>query len=57
MGIEALRDEEIVVKRPDAKELLEIRAGAWTYEEVVAYFTLSLYGWWYFFVCKFSKRE
>ena len=37
MGVEALRDEEIVVKRPDADELLAIRNGAWTYEEVVAY--------------------
>lgn len=37
MGVEALRDEEIVVKRPDALELLEIRAGAWTYEEIVEY--------------------
>lgn len=37
MGIEALRDEEIIVKRPDALELLEIRGGAWTYEEIVAY--------------------
>lgn len=37
MGVEALRDEEIVVKRPDALELLAIRNGAWTYEEIVAY--------------------
>jgi len=37
MGIEALRDEEIVVKRPDAEELLRIRDGAWTYEEIVKY--------------------
>ncbi len=37
MGVEALRDEEIVVKRPDADELLAIRNGAWTYEEIVAY--------------------
>ena len=37
MGVEALRDEEIIVKRPDAEELLAIRNGAWTYEEVVAY--------------------
>jgi len=37
MGVEALRDEEIIVKRPDAKELLDIRNGAWTYEEIVAY--------------------
>jgi len=37
MGVEALRDEEIIVKRPDAEELLSIRNGAWTYEEIVAY--------------------
>lgn len=37
MGLEALRDGEIVVKRPDAKELLAIRNGTWTYEEVVKY--------------------
>lgn len=37
IGIEALRDEEIVVKRPDAQELLDIRNGAWTYEEIIAY--------------------
>jgi len=37
MGVEALRDEEIIVKRPDALELLSIRSGAWTYEEIVDY--------------------
>lgn len=37
MGVEALRDEEIVVKRPDAEELLAIRNGSMTYEEIVAY--------------------
>lgn len=37
MGLEALRDGEILVKRPDAAELLEIRAGAWTYEQIVEY--------------------
>lgn len=37
MGVEALRDEEIVVKRPDAEELVAIRNGEWTYEELVAY--------------------
>jgi len=37
MGVEVLRDEEIVVKRPDAQELLGIRNGDWTYEEIVAY--------------------
>lgn len=37
MGIEALRDGQIIVKRPDAAELLSIRAGAWTYDELVSY--------------------
>lgn len=37
MGVEALRDGEIVVKRPDAEELLSIRDGAWTYDELVTY--------------------
>jgi len=37
MGVEALRDEEIVVHRPDAQELLDIRNGSMTYEEVVDY--------------------
>ena len=37
MGVEALRDGKIIVKRPDAEELLAIRNGAWTYDEVIAY--------------------
>ncbi len=37
MGVEALRDGELIVKRPDAEELLSIRNGAWTYDEVVKY--------------------
>lgn len=37
MGIEALRDGEIIVKRPDADELLSIRNGAMTYEELLEY--------------------
>ncbi len=37
MGVEALRDEVILVKRPDAAELLAIRNGAWKYEDLVAY--------------------
>lgn len=37
MGIESLRDEEIVVKRPDAEELLAIRDGAWDYDDIVKY--------------------
>jgi len=37
MGVEALREGEIIVKRPDAQELLDIRRGVMTYEEVVDY--------------------
>lgn len=37
MGVEALRDGQVVVKRPDAAELLSIRNGAWTYEQLVEY--------------------
>lgn len=37
MGAEALTEGVIKVKRPDAEELLAIRNGAWTYEEIVAY--------------------
>lgn len=37
MGKEVLVHEELFVKRPDAEELLEIRNGSMTYEEVVAY--------------------
>lgn len=37
MGAEALQTGEILVKRPDAKELLAIRNGAWTYKELVDY--------------------
>jgi len=37
MGVEALRDEEIIVKRPDAQELLDIRNGSLTYDELIKY--------------------
>lgn len=37
MAEEILRDGEVLVKRPDAAELLDIRAGAMTYEEIIAY--------------------
>jgi len=37
MGMEALRDKVIIVKRPDAKQLLEIRNGKWAYEEILEY--------------------
>lgn len=34
-GLEILRDKELRVKREDAAELLEIRDGKWTYEELM----------------------
>lgn len=37
MGAEALRDGKLLVRRPDAEELLAIRNGAWTYEQIVEY--------------------
>ena len=37
MGKEALETGELLVKRPDAEELLSIRNGAWTYEKCVSY--------------------
>lgn len=37
MGQEALETGQLLVRRPDAAELLDIRAGKWTYEEVVEY--------------------
>lgn len=35
MGVEALETGQIIVKRPDAQELLDIRNGKWTYEQVI----------------------
>ena len=37
MGREALEEGVLRVKRPDAEQLLDIRAGAWTYHECVQY--------------------
>lgn len=37
MGLEALKDGVINVKRPDADELLDIRNGKWTYNEIIEY--------------------
>lgn len=37
MGKEVLETGQVIVKRPDAKELLDVRAGAWTYEEIIEY--------------------
>ncbi|HVI41862.1 MAG TPA: nucleotidyltransferase domain-containing protein [Anaerovoracaceae bacterium] len=34
---EILEKGEVLVKRPDAQEILSIRNGAWTYEEIVAF--------------------
>lgn len=37
MAIEILRDGEVLVRRPDAEELLAIRRGEWSYDRIVAY--------------------
>ena len=37
MGEEILSGKGVIVKRPDAKELLDIRKGSWSYEELVDY--------------------
>ena len=37
MGYEAVTEGVIRVKRPDAEELLSIRNGAWTYDQIVEY--------------------
>ena len=37
MGEEILSEGIVKVKRPDAEELLSIRNGAWTYEELIEY--------------------
>lgn len=37
MCIEILRDGQVLVKRPDAQELLQIRNGLWTYERLIEY--------------------
>lgn len=37
MGEEILTTGEVKVKRPDAQELLDVRAGAWSYEELLEY--------------------
>lgn len=35
MGYEILTTGEVIVRRPDARELLAIRKGAWTYDELM----------------------
>lgn len=39
---EALETGEVLVKRPDAAELLAIRNGAWSYEEMMEYFNSTV---------------
>lgn len=34
---EILVDHKVIVKRPDAEELLAIRNGAWSYEKVIEF--------------------
>lgn len=36
-GYEILTEGDLLVRRPDAAELLDIRAGKWTYEQIVGY--------------------
>lgn len=37
MGSEILQGQGVIVKRPDAKELLHIRDGGWSYEELIKF--------------------
>lgn len=37
MGEEILRTGQVNVRRPDAAELLEIRCGSWSYDQLIAY--------------------
>jgi predicted nucleotidyltransferase len=36
MGLEILRDGQVRVRRPDAEELAAIRAGVWSFDELIA---------------------
>jgi len=37
MGLEILKDHKVVVKRPDREEILAIKNGAWSYEQVMEF--------------------
>lgn len=37
MGREILEGKGVIVRRPDAEELLSIRAGAWSYDQLIAW--------------------
>ena len=41
MAIEILRDGKVIVKRPDADELLAIRNGAWTFDRLMEWATAT----------------
>jgi predicted nucleotidyltransferase len=41
MAVEILRDGDVIVRRPDADELLAIRAGQWSYEALIDYARLA----------------
>lgn len=38
MGEEIMRDKKVIVKRPDADELLAIRRGEWSYDKLIEYY-------------------
>ena len=35
MGLEILNEHKVVVKRPDREEILAIKNGEWSYEQVI----------------------
>jgi hypothetical protein len=37
MGLEILTEHKVLVKRPDFEEILAIKNGAWTYDQVMSY--------------------
>ena len=39
MGLEILNEQKVIVKRPDAEEILNIKNGGWSYEQVIEYAT------------------
>lgn len=41
MGLEILREGKVKVRRPDAEELIAIRNGAWTYDQLIDWASLQ----------------
>ena len=37
MGLEILNDHKVIVKRPDREEILSIKNGSWSYEQVIEF--------------------